>query len=120
MYRAAYRWQEAVGRACVYGRSLQKDYVEIHYEDLLDDPEKTMKKVASFLEYDYDPSMIDIGLSHEDVGETKGKYGIVKDNTKKYIAQLSQKQIRKIEEIVCTVANNTAYLLENDVQVKHF
>ena len=119
IYRAAHRWQEAVGRACMYGRSLQQDYVEVHYEGLLDDPEKTMKEVASFLGCGYDKSMIDIGLSHEDVGETKGRYGIVKDNTKKYITQLSQKQIRKIEEIVCTVANDVDYLLENDVQEKH-
>jgi hypothetical protein len=118
MYRAAYRWQEAVGRACIYGRALQQDYLEIHYEKLLDDPEKTMKSVAAFLECAYNNSMIKIGLSHEDVGETKGKYGIVKNNTQKYIAHLTQKEIRRIEEIVCKVSNILEYLVENNIKTR--
>jgi hypothetical protein len=119
IYRAAYRWQETVGRACIYGRACQQDYLEIHYENLLGNPEQVMKSVAAFLECEYDKSMTEIGLSHEDVGETKGKYGIVTNNTNKYISQLSQKEIKKIEEIVCKVANSVDYPIDNNIQIKY-
>jgi peptide chain release factor 2 len=49
-----------------------------------------MERIAAFLGCDYHPSMAQIGLSPEDTGSTTGKYGIVKDNMKKYSRHLSK------------------------------
>ncbi len=85
LYRAAYRWKDTIETARYAGEQLGANYLEVLYEDLLYDPNQIMHTVAKFLECPYHESMVTLGKSPEDFGETKGQYGIVKDNTKNTI-----------------------------------
>lgn len=109
IYRAAQRWNDSVSNACRFGSKLGFDYIEIQYESLLEDPEGSMRKVSTFFGCEYDTKMIEPGRSHEDFGDTRNMYGIIKHNTKKYLKQLSINDIRRIEEIVCHAAVGVGY-----------
>lgn len=49
-------WEWVVQRTCRYGRPLGMDYLEVHFEDLLNHPAETLASVGKFLhhELDYD------------------------------------------------------------------
>ena len=59
------RWQEKVSKARRDAPRL-KHYLEIRYEDLILDPEATLREVCEFAEIDYDEAMLDY---HERAGE---------------------------------------------------
>jgi hypothetical protein len=47
-------WEWVVLRGQHYGRMIPGDYIEIHYEDLVSDPEQTLKGLGRFLAHDLD------------------------------------------------------------------
>lgn len=102
--RAAHRWQEMIQKTRDDAARLQGDYLEVSYESLVIHPEAIMKEVSAFIECEYDPRMIVLGLSPEDRGSTRGQYGIVASNTQKYLTQFSPHDLRRIEQIVYDVA----------------
>jgi Sulfotransferase family len=116
--RAAHRWKETVGKAREYGKHVSTDYMEVYYERLLEDPEKTMQAVSYFLGCEYDDRTTKLTEPSEDLGDAKGQARIVTDNTKKYLTQFAPYEVRRIEEIVCDVARSANYVLENDVHYR--
>jgi hypothetical protein len=115
IYRAAHRWRQGVENAHRYGAQLSVDYKEVHYEMLLDKPVSTMSQVADFLGVSYDDTLINLTSAPEDLGDARRHNGILTNNKKKYRTQLSSREIRRIEEIVCDVATSVGYDLENSV-----
>ncbi|HEV3471789.1 MAG TPA: sulfotransferase [Actinomycetota bacterium] len=58
--RAARLWARRVKAGCDAGRALPKGlYLEVNYEDLVDDAEGEIKDICDFLELDFDPGMLD-------------------------------------------------------------
>jgi hypothetical protein len=56
---AAVYWRDAVLGARRFGRTLGRDrYREVRYEDLLDDPEGTVRSLCEFVNLDFDASML--------------------------------------------------------------
>jgi Sulfotransferase family len=47
-------WEWVVQQGCGYGRSLGNDYLEVHFEDLINSPQETLKTVARFLDHELD------------------------------------------------------------------
>ena len=115
IYRAAQRWNDHVAQARAYGDTIQNDYMEVYYEELIDSPETIMKEVCHFLDCAYSDDILQLESSHEKGGDTKGQRGIISGNTKKFLTEFSEKQIRRIEEIVCQTAQSNNYILENHV-----
>jgi hypothetical protein len=115
IYRAAVRWQQGVGKAHRYGARLGQDYLEVRYELLLEEPVFTMKQVSSFIGVPYDDRIVDLTSAPEDLGDAKGHSKIVTDNKGKYLTQLSRIDLKRIEEIVCDVAESVGYRLDNIV-----
>lgn len=59
---AAFHWHLRVARGRRSGERLGPDrYREYRYEDLIDDPEATVRDICRFLELDYHPQMLDYG-----------------------------------------------------------
>jgi hypothetical protein len=112
IYRAAHRWRTTIEKARSYGAQIPEDYREIHYEALVKEPETTMRDTAHFLHCEFSNNMVSLGLSPEDVGDTKGQYGIVRNNTGKYLTELSREELKGIEEIVGSVALHAGYEAE--------
>jgi hypothetical protein len=115
IYRAAERWRRGVGNARIYGARLGQDYLEIRYERLLEEPVPTMNQVSSFLGVAYDETLVNLASAPEDLGDAKGHSEIVTNNRNKYRTQLSARETRRIEEIVCEVARSVGYDMDDNV-----
>ena len=58
--RAAYAWSDNETFCRRFGASLgEHRYHSLRYEDLLDDPDKSLKQICAFLNEDFYPSMLD-------------------------------------------------------------
>jgi hypothetical protein len=58
--RAAALWSRRVSEGIAVGRTLgHRRYVEVRYEDLVEDAEGEVKEICDFLEIDFDPGMLD-------------------------------------------------------------
>jgi hypothetical protein len=56
---AAWAWRRRVLKAHRVGRALGPErYLEIHYEDLVADPEPVLRRVCTFFGLDYEPEML--------------------------------------------------------------
>lgn len=59
MYMAARQWQHFVSAGRNAGQMLAPEtYKEVRYEDLLDEPEATLRQVCAFLGESFDPAML--------------------------------------------------------------
>ncbi len=47
-------WEWMVQKCRRHGRDIPNDYIEIHYEDLLEDPRRTLDGLSEFLDHDLD------------------------------------------------------------------
>ncbi|MFZ0479255.1 MAG: sulfotransferase [Terriglobales bacterium] len=47
-------WEWVVERTCKAGRQFGNDYIEVHFEDLMANPQQTLAKVGGFLDHDLD------------------------------------------------------------------
>lgn len=99
MLRAAQRWAADVAKAREEGRKFQNDYYEIKYENLLEDPERHLRNICSFLGIEYDKTMLELKKPTENIGDTKGKTIVFKRNTNKYKTMMKHSLRRKIEHI---------------------
>jgi hypothetical protein len=61
----ATRWKRRVLRARRDARALGH-YLEARYEDLVSDPEPTLRRICEFIELDYDPAMLEYHRHAED------------------------------------------------------
>ena len=51
-------WEWVVGRTCEHGRPLGNDYLEVHFENLINDPQETLATVGRFLDHEMDYNRI--------------------------------------------------------------
>jgi hypothetical protein len=54
LFASALYWQWVVRRARRHGRMFPKEYIEVHYEDLVVYPRQTLNTLAGFLDHDLD------------------------------------------------------------------
>src|SRR5215470_16650024 len=47
-------WRWIVGKGRRYGRAMGGDYMEIHYEDVVEKPREALAQIAKFIEHDLD------------------------------------------------------------------
>ncbi|HEC65574.1 MAG TPA: sulfotransferase, partial [bacterium] len=118
IYRTAELWRQRLEIGRSDGYQLGDDYMEVLYENLLDEPEKTMISVCTFLGCNFITVMTELSKPADSLGDTKGQTRIVKQNKNKYLFELSPYEIRRIEEIVYPIAKNIPYNFEYDVESK--
>lgn len=99
MLRAAERWSDDIARARKDGEKLQNDYFEVKYEDLLESPGKNLWHICFFLGIEYEPEMIELERPTENIGDARGKSGILLQNTNKYKKMMKPNLREKIEQI---------------------
>lgn len=94
-YSAAKYWQQYVERGHELGSALPPgQYFEIHYEDLLANPEETMQKLCDFLTEEYSSNLFNIE-SVENAGKTPLVYQPIKsENAGKWRTKMTSRQIR--------------------------
>lgn len=113
MYRAAERWSEGVVSASDAGRRLEaKEFLELKYEELLEDPEAVLKRVCEFVEVGFESSMLEASAPTEASGDTKGHKRVVTENREKYRSRLSVKDRAAIEALAFEGMRRFNYSIE--------
>jgi len=98
MYRAAYRWKKSVNKLSEMDFSKRENIIEIKYEDLIQDPDTTLRNVCDFLEIEYVDNLTKLDKGVENLGDAKSAT-IESNNTNKFLSKLNDRQIQKIEKL---------------------
>lgn len=118
IYRAAHKWVDGIGAVKKDSLLFKKDYYEIRYEDLLNDPGGEVTKLCKWLDILYSPNMIQLNKCVENLGDTKNNSRIVKNNLGKWAFTFTEPQIYKIEAISGKMLKDLGYSVKNNVKVK--
>ena len=116
MPRAAQRWCESIEMAQNIAKSFPDDYIEVFYENLLDNPELEAKRICSFLNIPYDSSMLKISRPTENIGSTKGASSVVSGNKMKYEKNMPLSMRNKIEAISFEMLRKLGYPVSDTTQ----
>jgi hypothetical protein len=107
--RAAQRWQDDVSKARGDGRAHPDSYIEVRYEDLLDNPARTLKMITVFLGIPYADEMINPQRVVENMGAARHTSGLLRDNSGKYRSLMSPRLVARIEELAGPTLRELGY-----------
>ena len=109
-----WRWIVSKGRR--YGRAMGKDYIEVHYEDLVQHPRETLAQLGAFIEHDLDYDRIQqvaLGSVHNPNSSFRG------DGKETEVATIGRwkrmftpPQVRDMEWSIGELLSETGYSLE--------
>jgi len=118
MERATELWRREIKNASKW--KLKKDrYLEIKYEDLINDAESVLKLICDFLEIDFSHQMLSLAKPSEKHGNSSRMTGVNKTNSQKFEVLKSSK-IRRIEEIAFPVMKELGYEVKYAKRYKPF
>ena len=109
MLRAAQRWSDSVGLADSSGARLGRDFMTVRYEDLLDDPERELRRICGFLTIEFSAAMCELTGSVENLGAARDSSRIKKGNKYKYVQDMNQGTRRRIEVICAPLLQQYGY-----------
>lgn len=102
MRLAAQRWADRVEKARFDARAFSDDYIEVKYEDLLEDHEKELRRLCGFMGVPFSTTMLSLSGATENLGDTTGKKEVVRGNREKHHDAMSNKLRSDIEAIACS------------------
>lgn len=111
MLRAAQRWADGVRKARRDGAALGPDYLEVRYEDLLARTEEELRRACAFLGVEFEPAMLALDRSTEDLGDARGARRVLGDNRDKFRHAMEPKTLARIEELAGPVLLECGYEL---------
>ena len=113
VYRYAQRWYDDVSTIRRDAKTLPpSDYLEIRYEDLLAEPEKTVRKCTDFVGLEFDERLLKFERQSEAVGNARGMKTIKSDNVGRYQDHFSPRTVRRIERITWPLLKDYGYSFE--------
>lgn len=107
--RSAWRWGRDVliaHRQCV---SMPEHCLEVHFEQLLQDPELQMRRICLFLDLEFSTDLTQLAQSVEGRGDAAGRTDIVRDNFRKFESRLTRKEISAIESLAWSAMRALSY-----------
>jgi len=108
-----WRWIVSKGRR--YGKAMGNDYMEVHYEDVVENPREALACIGKFIEQDLDYDRIQqvaLGSVHDPNSSFRGDGKEAEGNTiGRWKANFSAEQIRDIESIQGDLLKATGYPL---------
>ena len=111
MLRAAQRWADGVRKARADGVTLGGDYLELRYEDLLARTEAELRRVCAFLELEFEPAMLELTGSTENLGDARGAQRVVAGNHGKFRRAMPERTLARVEEIAGALLLECGYEL---------
>ena len=109
-----WRWIVSKGRR--YGQALGGDYMEVHYEDLVQDPRETLARIGQFIEHDLDYDRIQqvaLGSVHNPNSSFRGDGKETEANTiGRWKRMFTPPQVRDVEWSIGNLLVDTGYALE--------
>jgi hypothetical protein len=109
-----WRWIVSKGRR--YGKALGGDYLEIHYEDLVQNPRETLAHIGKFIEHDLDYDRIQqvaLGSVHNPNSSFRGDGKETEAATiGRWKRMFTGPQVRDMEWSIGALLSDTGYKLE--------
>jgi Sulfotransferase family len=109
-----WRWIVSKGRR--YGQALGADYMEVHYEDLVQNPRETLARIGKFIDHDLDYDRIQqvaLGSVHNPNSSFRGDGKETEANTiGRWKRMFTPPQVRDIESSIGNLLVDTGYALE--------
>lgn len=112
MLRAAQRWRDDVGAALDVSHRLTGKVLLVRYEDLLRDPDSSMRRVSEFLGIEFEPEMCGPGRVTENLGSAAGKKELARDNAGSYLRKMHPQDRASIEAVAGDVMDRLGYIRE--------
>jgi Sulfotransferase family len=110
-------WRWVVSKGRQYGRALGADYLEVHYEDLVQIPRETLAKIGQFIEHDLDYDHIQrvaLGSVHNPNSSFRGDGKETEAATiGRWKRVFTATQVRDVEWSLGNLLVDTGYILEN-------
>ena len=106
-------WRWIVGKGRRYGKAMGDDYMEVHYEDVVQKPQETLARIGAFIEHDLDHdriqqnaqgSMVDPNSSFRGDGREKESNPVGRWKT-----VLSPREIAQVESLIADQLKETEY-----------
>lgn len=113
IYRAAQKWVDGIEFVRQETSTIKKDYYEIKYENLIDEPAYEVEKVCKWLGIKYTPDLIEIKGQIENLGDSKNKSGILMNNYEKWRFGLTPSEILKVEAIAGKMLLKLGYCVKS-------
>lgn len=116
-------WKWIVGKGRLYGSRMGADYMEVHYEDVVEKPRETLARIGSFIDHDlnYDRiqqnaqgSMVDPNTSFRGDGQEKESNPVGRWRT-----VLSAEEVAQVESLIGNELQETEYTLATPTAQKH-
>jgi hypothetical protein len=108
-----WRWIVSKGRR--YGQAMGNDYMEVHYEDVVQNPREALARIGKFIEQDLDYDRIQqvaLGSVHDPNSSFRGDGKEAEAQTiGRWKANFKPEQIRDIESIQGDLLTTTGYAL---------
>ena len=109
-----WRWTVSKGRR--YGRALGPDYMEVHYEDLVQNPRDTLASIGKFIQHDLDYERIQqvaLGSVHNPNSSFRGDDKETEAATiGRFRRMFTPQQLRDVESSIGKLLVDTGYSLE--------
>jgi hypothetical protein len=116
-----WRWIVSKGRR--YGQALRDDYMEVHYEDLVQNPRETLARIGKFIDHDlaYDRiQQVALGSVHNPNSSFRGDSKETDASTiGRWKRMFNAGEVRDIESSIGTLLVDTGYILETPTADRH-
>ncbi len=108
-------WRWIVSKGRKYGRSMAGDYMEVHFEDVVQKPRETLARLGAFLDHDLDYDRIQqnaLGTLRDPNSSFRGD-GQEKESNPigRWKTLLSQTEIAQLESLIGNLLRETGYEL---------
>jgi hypothetical protein len=116
-------WKWIVSKSRKYGQALGQDYMEVHYEDVVEKPRETLARIGVFIDHDLDydriqqnaqGSMVDPNSSFRGDGQEKESNPVGRWKT-----VLSADEVAQVESLIGDELKETGYALAASGGQKH-
>jgi len=113
-YHAAYIWDRYVTKGKNFGSKHPESYFEIRYEDILNQPEASIKRLCDFLKIEFNDSVINFKKS-----DGSGKTALLtkplkKSNQAKWKSKMTKKQLAIFESLAGNTLKSSGYELTSN------
>jgi hypothetical protein len=109
-------WNWIVGKGRHFGQAMGNDYMEVHYEDLVQLPRQTLAGISKFIAQDLDYDRIQqtaLGSLHDPNSSFRGDGKETEENTiGRWKTVFTREQIREIESVQGELLRSTGYSLD--------
>ena len=104
------RWKKVVNEGKRQGSTLKSDrYMELHYEALTAEPELLMRQICTFLEIEYQDSLLNSTMRYMDPSHGSVKTGRITSNSGKWSSYFTPKQVVEFESIAGEMLYSLGY-----------